>query len=377
VSKRAKHREKLRRRMHRRVPPGAPPGTLGIDPAAPPPEIHVFAYSGENFLDRRVKNLDEIPKLLKQWPVCWFNVDGLGDAATIRRLGEIFDIHPLAQEDIVHVHQRPKVEQYGDRLFAVTHMLSLNDHLETEQISFMLGPGFVVSFQERPGWDCLEPIRERIRSPKSRLRDAGADFLLYSLIDAVIDNTFPVLEKYGERLEALEDEIVERGDETAFADMHDVKRELLHLRRLIWPERDAVAELARDPLVHVRDETRVYFRDCYDHTLRLIELVESYREIASDLTSVYLSSVSNRMNEIMKVLTVISTIFIPLTFVVGVYGMNFETDASPWNMPELNWRYGYVACLALMAAIAIGQLVFFYRKGWLGRGKRRSIKDEG
>jgi magnesium transporter len=244
-------------------------------------------------------------------------------------------------------------------------MFSVSGHLESEQVSLFLGPDFVVTFQERPG-DCLEPVRERIRKKVARIRDAGPGYLTYSILDAVIDHFFPLLEAYGERLETLEDRIILRPDRSVVAEIHDMKRELLYVRRAIWPQREALNTLVRDDIPHISAETRLYLRDCYDHCVRLIDLVETYREVCSDLMDLYLSSISNRMNEIMKVLTIISTLFIPLTFVVGVYGMNFDT-ASPWNMPELKWYFGYPLCLALMAAITVGQIFFFRRKGWIGQ----------
>jgi len=361
-------RERWRRRLKRRAEPGTAPGTLNVDPESPRPEMNVIAYGPDGVVEQKISSPDEIRKLLGKSPVCWLNVDGLGDARTLEELAEIFDIHPLAMEDVVNVHQRAKVDQFGERTFIVTHMVFLDDHFETEQVSLVLGPDFVVTFQERPGWDCLEPVRERIRKQATRMRDSGSGYLAYAILDAVIDHYFPVLEAYGERLESLEDRIVAEPDRAAVAEIHAVKRELLHLRRAIWPQREALNSLVRDEIPHITEETRLYFRDCYDHAVRIIDLVETYREVCSDLMDLYLSSISNRMNEIMKVLTVISTLFIPLTFIVGVYGMNFNT-AFPWNMPELNWPFGYPLCLAIMAAIAIGQLLFFYRKGWIG-GKR-------
>jgi magnesium transporter len=372
VGKRSKHRERLRRRMHRRAAPGTPPGTINVDPAAPSPEMHVIAFGPQGSVEKQITKPDDVREFLGKWPVVWLNVDGLGDAATLQRLAEIFKLHPLAMEDVVNVHQRAKVDQYEGTQFVVAHMVSLEEHLDVEQIGMFLGKGFVVTFQERPGWDCLGPVRERIRNPLGRMRNHGADFLLYSLLDAVIDHNFPVLEVYGERLEDLEDDVVAHVREETFNRIHDIKRELLHLRRVIWPQREALSALIREPIEEITDETRLYLRDCYDHAVRIIDVVETYREMASDLTNLYLSSISNRMNEVMKVLTVISTLFIPLTFIVGVYGMNFDTEDSPLNMPELSWYYGYPICLAVMATISAGQLIFFYRKGWIGRGGKRA-----
>src|SRR5262249_33189645 len=259
-------------------------------------------------------------------------------------------------------------DTFGDRTFIVTHMVELADHFASEQLSLFLGPNFVITFQERPGWDCLDPVRERIRKSQ-RIREAGPGYLSYAILDATIDHYFPVLEAYGERLETLEDQIVTPPNRQAVGEIHDVKRELLYLRRAIWPQREALNTLVRDAIPHISAETRLYLRDCYDHSVRIIDLLETYREVCSDLMDLYLSSISNRMNEIMKVLTIISTLFIPLTFVVGIYGMNFDPQSSPLNMPELKWYYGYPACLMVMIAIAIAQLFYFRHKGWIGQGR--------
>src|SRR5262245_7632857 len=250
----------------------------------------------------------------------------------------------------------------------LSHSISMTGHLVSEQLSLFLGPDFVITFQERPG-DCLEPVRERIRKQETRVREADAGYLAYAILDAVTDHYFPILEAYGERLEALEDRIVARPDRAVVAEIHDMKRELLYIRRAVWPQREALNTLVRDEIPHITAETRLYLRDCYDHSVRIIDLVETYREVCSDLMDLYLSSISNRMNEIMKVLTIISTLFIPLTFVVGIYGMNFDPQSSPLNMPELKWYFGYPMCLALMIAIAIAQLFYFRHKGWIGQGR--------
>lgn len=352
--------------MKRRAAPGAAPGTLTVDPGAPQPVIRLMAYSAEKFIERDIAHPDELREHLGHWRVCWINVDGLGDAAVLEKIAEIFHLHPLAMEDVVNVHQRSKVDTFGERTFMVTHMLRITDHLQSEQVSLFLGPDFVITFQEEPDWDCLDPLRERIRKPGTRVREAGADHLAYAILDAVIDHYFPILETFGERLEALEDRIVAAPDRGAVSEIHDLKRELLYVRRAIWPQREALNTLVRDEIPHIGAETRLYLRDCYDHAVRLIDLVETYREVCSDLMDLYLSSLSNRMNEVMKVLTIISTLFIPLTFVVGIYGMNFNTRTSPWNMPELDWYYGYPLCLLVMVLIAIGQFWFFRRKGWIG-----------
>jgi magnesium transporter len=365
---RSRHRDHVSRRLKRRAAPGAPPASLNVDPSAPQPIIRLIAYSADRYDERSISEPEEIRAFLGHWNVVWVDVDGLGDAKVLEEIAAIFHLHPLAMEDVVNVHQRAKVDTFGERTFMVTHMLSYTDHLESEQLSLFLGPDFVVTFQERPG-DCLDPVRERIRKQETRVRESGAGHLAYSILDAVIDHYFPILEVYGERIEAIEDRIIAQPDRAVVAELHDLKRELLYIRRAIWPQREALNTLVRDEIPHISAETRLYLRDCYDHCVRIIDLVETYRETCSDLMDLYLSSISNRMNEIMKVLTIISTLFIPLTFIVGIYGMNFDTQASPHNMPELKWYYGYPLCLAVMAVIAVGQFFFFRRKGWIGQPK--------
>src|SRR5262245_15747505 len=368
MSHKARHRDHIRRRLRRRAAPGTAPGSLTVDPLAPKPVIRLLAYNTEKCVERDIADPQELRNFVGHWHVCWVDVDGLGDAHVLEQIAAIFHLHPLAMEDVVNVHQRAKVDTFGERTFIVTHMFSITEHLESEQVSLFLGPDFVITFQERPG-DCLEPVRERIRKQETRVREADAGYLAYAILDAVTDHYFPILEVYGERLESLEDRIVARPDRAVVAEIHDMKRELLYVRRAVWPQREALNTLVRDEIPHISAETRLYLRDCYDHSVRIIDLLETYREVCSDLMDLYLSSISNRMNEIMKVLTIISTLFIPLTFVVGIYGMNFDTQASPLNMPELKWYYGYPACLALMIAIAIAQLFYFRHKGWIGQGK--------
>lgn len=361
-----KHRRRKSRTYYRRTPPGTPPGTLVADPEAPHPVIRILAYGPEEVVEHEITEPGRVRDFLNKWPVLWVDVEGLGDVETIRTLGEVFGLHRLALEDVLSVHQRPKIEQYGEYYFIVTRMVRLGEHLETEQLSLFLGKNFILTFQE--GWpgDCLDLIRERIRQKGGRIREVGLDYLAYALLDAIVDCYFPILEEYGERLEAFEDEILTRPYGDTVARIHEIKRNLLTLRRAIWPQRETFNTLLRDELPLVTNETRLYLRDCYDHVTQLIDLIETHRELGADLIDVYLSSISNRTNEIMRVLTVISTIFIPLTFIAGVYGMNFNSSASPWNMPELNWFWGYPLSLALMAAVALGQLIFFRRRGWLG-----------
>lgn len=360
-----------RHRIHRPHEAGLSPGTVRVDPEAHPTRIRAIAYGPGECVDRALASPEEIPGLLARHAVTWIDVEGLGDERTLRRLGEIFEMHRLALEDVVNLNQRAKVERYPGHFFIVAHMVSLPDRLENEQISMLEGRNFVLTFQTVPG-DCLEPVRRRIRESIGRIRTADASYLAYAILDAVIDGHFPVLEELGERLERLEDDIVLNAREDVIPRIHAIKRDLLHLRRLVWPLNEAVGALSRHAGPEIAEETRLHLRDCHDHVLRIIELIENYRETGSDLMDMNLTLLGNRTNEVMKVLTIISTIFIPLSFVAGVYGMNFDPAAGPWNMPELDWKWGYPAALSLMAGMAAAMLAFFARKGWLGamRGRR-------
>ena len=374
MSDQRKKRQGRRAVFRRQTLPGAVPGTLEIDPGAPFPKIHVIGFSPETIKEKEITDTAELSTFLETWPLTWVNVDGLGDSATLLALAEIFQIHKLALEDVVHVHQRSKVDVYDNNLFVVARMASvLNGVLETEQLSIFLGDGYIVTFQEREG-DCLEPVRERIRKGKGRIRNSGADYLAYAVLDAVVDAWFPVLEDYGESLQRLEDTILERPDNQTVSSIHRVKRDLLEMRRTVWPTRETVNSLMREN-EFIQPDTNLYLRDCYDHVIQIMDMMESYRDMASGLMELYLSSLSNRMNEIMKVLTIIATIFIPLTFIAGIYGMNFNPDASPWNMPELNWRYGYLFFWVIMAVIGGAMALFFRRRGWLGSPGRKRDRD--
>jgi len=363
----------LTRGRRRRTPPGSAPGTLIADPAAQRPLVRIIGYGPEDVEETQAARIEDVAQACGKWPVVWVNVDGLADLDFIRAIGRMFAVHRLALEDVVNVHQRPKVEEYEDHLFIVSRMASIDDAPHTEQFAMFLGDGYLLTFQERAG-DCFDPVRKRIRLHRGHIREAGADYLAYALLDAVVDGYFPVLEDYGEDLEILEESVLAAPQSDHIAQIHEMKRDLLALRRAIWPQREMISALTRDASKHIAEQTRVYLRDCYDHTIQLIDILETYREVASGLVDVYLSSVSARMNEIMKVLTIIATIFIPLSFITGLYGMNFRSDVSPWNMPELAWYFGYPLALGLMACVAAGLLYFFRRRGWLG-GRRG--EDEG
>lgn len=357
--------------------PGSQPGTLFLDADAPPPNIVLIDYTENSATRIKISTPAACLPYLDKESVSWVDVLGLGNQETWRQLAEVFGLHPLALEDVVNVPQRPKVVDYGEQLVIITQMVMPNKRTNgfwIEQVSFVLGKNYLLTVQEEPEDDCFSLVRERIRTGKGIIRKQGADYLAYSLLDAIIDGYFPVLEAYGERIEELEDEVVTSPNRCTLEKIYKVRRELLALRRAIWPLRDAINSLTRDGSELISPAVRVYLRDCYDHTVQVMDVVETYRELTSGLMEVYLSSISNKMNEIMKILTVISTIFIPLTFIVGVYGMNFNPEISPWNMPEINWYWGYPACWLVMIVIAAGLVYFFWRRGWFENFS--TIKDE-
>lgn len=368
------HRPRPRYGPRRRSAPGSPPGTVVVDPLAPAPRMQLFSYGEHAFREAPEASLDDVDAGAAAGLTLWLNVDGLGHADTLERIGTRFALHPLALEDVVNVHQRPKFEAYDDHLFLIVRTpVASSDApvpepagLHTEQVAIVLGRDHVVTFQESAG-AAFEPVRHRLRKASSALRRRGADYLAYALLDAAIDAYFPVLEAYGERLEALENDVVQRPRREHVTRIHDLKRDLLTVRRAVWPLRDLLAAMLRDDTPLIAEHTRVYLRDCIDHTIQLIDMIETYREIASGLVDIHLASVSNRMNEVMKVLTIIATIFIPLTFVAGIYGMNFDPDVGPWSMPELRWRFGYPVVMLVMLSVAIGLVAWFRRLGWIGR----------
>ena len=365
-----RHR-RLRRRKLQLSPPGADPGIVLTDPEALTPLIDLILYNEHEFTEDRLSQISlvrehiEGPLAPKQSTI-WLNIDGLGEAAMIQEVGDIFGFHKLALEDVVNVQQRAKLENYKDHQFLVTRIISYQERLESEQLSIFLGSRYIVTFQEIPG-DCFDPVRTRLRAGQTKIREAGPDYLMYSLLDSVIDSYFPVLEKLGEKMETLEVEILSGRSPQFLGELHALKRDLLTLRRAVWPLREIVNSLIRDTNPLISEQTRFYLRDCYDHVARIMDLVEMYRELAADLMDLYLSVVSHKMNEVIKVLTVISTIFIPLTFIVGVYGMNFDPASSPYNMPELRAYYGYPLVWAAMILFVVLLTLFFKRKGWIGQ----------
>ena len=342
---------------------GLPPGSIIYTGEKRDLNVHisVFDYNEHRLEEKTLKSIEECLAYRDKDTVSWVNLDGVHDTQQIEKLGAHYNIHPLVLEDIVHTTQRPKVDEHDNYLFIVLKMLefdSTRNEVTSEQISLILGPSYVISFQENQG-DVFDPIRERIRTARGRIRKVGPDYLAYALIDAIVDHYFVVLEKIGERIEELE-EVVLKDPSVEYAQaIHALKRETILLRKAVWPLREVISYLDRIETNLINPNTRVFLKDVYDHTIQVIDSVESYRDIISGMLEIYLASVSNRMNEVMKVLTIISTIFIPLTFVVGVYGMNFEF------MPELKMKWAYPTVMLGMLLIVAGMLFFFRKRKWI------------
>jgi magnesium transporter len=364
---------RLKRRRTREPTPGAMPGTLAMPEELPPPVVRRFVYDRERCDSAEIPLADlEGAFLPEKDKVVWVDVQGLGDAGLMQRIAEALGLHPLTLEDIVHIHQRPKLEEFEDYLFVVMRAVRLLDdqRIDNEQLSLVLKPGLLVTFQERPG-DGFDPVRKRLAEGKGQLRKSGTDYLFYALIDTAIDNYYPVLELYGDTMDQIDEQVRENPRPATSAAVHAMRRELRQLRRAVWPLRDVAVTLGRGDLDLVTGAVKVAFRDCHDHAVQVTEFVESNRERASDLADLYLAVVGEKTNQVMKVLTIIATIFIPLTFLCGVYGMNFKTEVSPYNMPELSWRFGYPFFWTIAVVIFAGMLWFFRHKGWLGSGVRK------
>ena len=342
---------------------GLPPGTLvpSREVAAEEITITVIDYDEGHVQEKQVQTVEECFPFRDQPTVTWINVNGIHDVDIMEKLGGHFGLHSLVLEDIMHIGQRPKVEEFENYLFIIIRMLRFdeeNDQVIAEQVSLVLGEGFVISFQEREG-DVFEPVRQRIREAKGRIRSKGSDHLAYALMDTIVDNYFIILEKLGQRIEEIEETLV--GDPTpeSLQVIHGLRTEMVFLRQSVWPLREVISSLERGESALVHQTTQVFLRDLYDHTIQVIETTESFREMIAAMRDTYLSSISNRMNEVMKVLTIIATIFIPLTFIAGIYGMNFS------YMPELHWRWGYFLALSAMAVVAAVMRFYFRRKKWL------------
>jgi magnesium transporter len=348
--------------------PGSVPGTLVIDRDSPVPVVTLIEYNEESAERLGLEFVEDCVPYLNRSSVSWVDVHGLGSESVLKAIGQVFQLHPLLLEDMVNVPQRPKIEEYDDNLLIIARMIMPDEDeggFITEQVSFVLGQHFVLTVQEEPRYDTFNPVRDRIRFDKGIIRRQGSDYLAYALLDTIIDGFFPILEDYGERLEDLEDEVVLNPSRKTLEKIYTLRRELLTLRRAIWPQRDLLNALIREKSSLISEPVRFYLRDCYDHAVQVMDMVETYRELSSSLMDVYLSSINNRMSDVMKTLTVVSSIFIPLTFIAGVYGMNFNTSISPLNMPELNAYWGYPLCLLGMGGLGLILFYVFWRKGWL------------
>ena len=367
-----KHRARLV--APRTEPRGGVPGALPPSSDARA-RLDAFVFSPETVAEHAACQADEAGTFPKDGCVTWLNLAGTADTATVAAVGAAFGLHPLVLEDIVHAQQRPKVEVFGEHVFVVVQMVSplaadgdgavngaahgaAHGGWETEQVSFVLGPGLLLSFQP-DARDLFDPVRERLRSSAGRVRARGADYLLYALLDLVVDSLFGILEAVGDRIEDLEDAAVDRPSSGVQVQIAVLRREMSMLRRSVWPLREVLAVLQREDTPHIEASTRPYLRDVYDHIVQVVDVIESLRDVLASTLDLYLSVLSTRQNEVMKVLTVLGTVFLPLTFLTGLYGMNFD------HMPELHWRFGYPALLGVMAAVVVGALVYFRRRRWL------------
>lgn len=342
---------------------GLPPGALIHigEKKAEKIKISFLDYDEIQIEEKEVKTIEECFPIKDKPTITWINIDGLHQVDIIEKIGKNFDFHPLLLEDILNTEQRPKIEDFETYIYVVLKMLNYDEktnELNSEQVSIIFGQNFVISFQEKE-MDVFNPMREIIRTGKGRIRKMGADYLAYGLIDAIVDGYFLILEKLGENIEEVEETMVANPSPETLRAIHTLKRRMISLRKSVWPLREVVSALERSESVLIHDQTQIYLKDVYDHTIQVIDTVETYRDVLSGMLDIYLSSISNKMNEIMKVLTIIATIFIPLTFIAGVYGMNFEF------MPELKWRWGYPAIWFVMITVSISMMLYFRKKKWL------------
>ena len=350
---------------------GARPGTLAIPPGSPFPKITVVQYDTDSVERNEIENAEELRALRDPERVTWVDIQGLGDEATIRTIGGIFELHPVALENAVNVPQRAKTDLYEHHqlIIARTPQIDEKGLVRTPQVCFVVGKQYLLTFQERY-FGFFDPIRERLQTGIGPIRTKGPDYLAYALIDAMIDRYYPVAQHLADSLEELEDIVVENPHPDVLARIHGLRRQLVVLRRIGWPQREAVNAMLREQTPFFGDQEKVYLRDTYDHIAQIVELIDSARDMASDLADAYLSNVSHRTNEIMKVLTLMASIFIPLTFVAGIYGMNFE------NMPELQTRNGYFAIWGVMIVLGVGMTLYFRRRGWIGTPPPPDFKSD-
>jgi magnesium transporter len=342
---------------------GLPPGTLVHigEKKTERVEITAINYNQEQYQEKEAKGIGECFPVKDESKVTWININGIHQGEIIEEIGKHLGLHPLLMEDIMNTEQRPKMEDFGDYIFIVLKMLYYNEvknELEIEQVSLIVAANFIVSFQEKKG-DVFETIRVRIRNGKGKVRKEGADYLAYALMDAIVDSYFIILEKMGGKIEDMEEKLVADPTTETLQTIHNLKRDMMFLRRSVWPLREVISGLERTGSPLIKETTDIYLRDVYDHTIQVIDTIETFRDMVTGMLDIYLSSISNKMNEVMKVLTIIATIFIPLTFIAGIYGMNFK------YMPELEWHWGYFAALFIMVIIGVVMLIYFRKKKWL------------
>lgn len=350
-----------KRRKNNKNDIGLPPGTLVYNGKVTTERVKItlIEYNETEYFEREFYDLSECINHVKNGMVKWMNVEGIHKTELIEAIGKQYDIHSLTLEDIVHIDQRSKFEEYENYALGVMKMITFDGHIHAEQLSLILVGETVLSFQEPFGGDAFDVIRNRLRQAKGRVRKLRADYLFYALVDAVVDSYFSVIEKIGDAVEEIEEEIMNNENKSSLKKLYELKRELIFLRKQVWPMRDMINSMIRSESDFLSKDTHIFLRDLLDHSTRIIDTVETYRDLLSGIMDVYLSNASNRMNEVMKVLTIVSSIFIPVTFIVGVYGMNFDF------MPELRSPYGYATVWVIMLAIMVGQIIFFKRKKWL------------
>lgn len=354
-------------RAHKK--PGSAPGTIqhiGVQHMEEI-KISVHDYDDTKLEEISVDQIQKVKPFLDEPTNTWIKIQGLHDTEKLKTIWNFFDLHPLIQEDIVNTTQRPKVEIYDNCVFFVLRMLRYlpeEQRIQAEQISLVLGKNYVISFQETDN-DYFKPVLDRLTIQDSRIRRLGTDYLTYALVDTIVDHYFAVINNLADEIEAIEDQLLENPEDDLLRNIHKTRREVIFFRKSVWPLRDAINTAIRDESGFITDDTKIYLRDVYDHMIQVIDNIENYRDTALGLHDMYMSHVSNKMNEVMKLLTIIATIFIPLTFIAGIYGMNFNTEKSPYNMPELDWYYGYPLAMAVMVLIAIVMVIYFKRKDWI------------
>ena len=349
-----------KKRIHKT---GLPPGSLVFtgEQKLAQPTISLIKYSEASCETRESISVEEFPSLIDNEGVAWLNIEGIHDTALVEKIGAAFSLHPLLLEDILNPQQRPKLDEYDDVVFITAKMLFIDkqqNKIIDEQVSFVLGENFLLTFQESKPGDAFDAVRERITNNKGKIRKEKTDYLCYRLLDAIVDNYFVVLEMIGDRLEDIESEIIENPEKSSIQKIHELKRELIYLRKITWPLREVINNFHRGEHSLINQTTKIYMRDLYDHTIQVIDTIETYRDWLSGLEDLYLSSLSNKMNEVMKILTMIATLFIPLTFIVGLYGMNFKF------MPELDWRLGYPFVWVIMITLTVVMMLYFKKKKW-------------